>query len=890
MNHQLGLKFKKFDLHIHTPASSDYKDKSATVEQIVDKAIAMGLAGIAITDHQTGKMVDEVMKVGKKKGLVVFPGVEVKATGGQSGVHLNLLFDVDKNSEHIKQFLNTIEVYEQNGVADLISNKSVPDILRALQKFDSTAIVCLAHCHSSQGVTNEMRGEQRSEIFKPEFVCLLAAEANESDFKNEERKTKKTRVIDLFDGHSATLHNKKLGVYQASDSHSIDSIGKSPTYFKVDNDITIEDLRQCFINSDSRIRQIFEFKESSLPSITKLSVNQGFLDEQVFGFHNGLNCILGGKGSGKSLTIEFLRFCLNQPPIDESLRYDHDSKLEVCLKRYGQVSVTIQDESGKEFDIKRDFDPSGGNPLLIVDKSDGQEKSFAIDEIFPVLFLSQNEIVKIAEDRKGGSIRKFIDRFFDFRKYRREIQTLLFDLEQIDQQFAEAIRAHRKGKFAEESINSLNEEIAKLDRLLENEVFEKYKQEETIDTVLKGQISHISSIVSYIKDIGNNFQELISLEKSDLQNSYVKRMLVKFDEASDTTNKGLNSLISELEQIFANAGEIQNEWENKFANTKKIYLDTISEAGADRIAVNRTRQEKHQRLVKEEDVLKLHQRKSGKIREIVDNRDNIIDKLEKVYKDYSNERKQKCKHFTDLSEGSLQVTINEGADSSLFLNNLWKLRTGSHIRSEDIALITENMKPSEFIKLILRYEYKGRTDKKELESISKQSGLKIETVEKLVSHLLINCTLENILQLQYDSVPEDVPKIEYKVSGVFKELNTLSVGQKATSLLLIALSEGTFPIIIDQPEDSLDLRTIWDDVCKKIRGSKDLRQFILTTHNSSVAVASDTDKFTIVVADATKGEILFSGSMNSPDIKNEVIEYLEGGMSTYKLKKSSYNI
>jgi hypothetical protein len=890
MKHQFGLKFRKFDLHIHTPASSDYKDMSATAEEIVDKALAMNLAGIAITDHQTGRWVDDVMTIGKRKGLVVFPGVEIKATGGQSGVHLNILFDVDKNSEHIKQFLNTIEVYEQKGVADLISNKSVPDILRALQKFDSTAIVCLAHCHSSQGVTSEMRGEQRSEIFKPEFVSLLGAEANETDFKNEDRKKKRTRIVDLFDGHSTTLHNKKLGVYQASDSHSLDTIGRTPTYFKVDNNITIEDLRQCFINGDSRIRQVFEFKEFSMPFITSLSVNQGFLDEQIFDFHNGLNCLLGGKGSGKSLTIEFLRFCLNQPPLDEALRYDHDSKLEVCLKPFGQVTVIIQDESGKQFEIKRDYDFGSGNPLLIVDKSDGQEKSFAVEEIFPVLFLSQNEIVKIAEDRTGASTRKFIDRFFDFRKYHREIQTLSFDLQLIDQQFADAIRAHTKGKLAENSINILKEEIDKLDRLLNNEVFEKYKEAEKIDTELQGQINSISSISSFIKTHRNEFQEILSLEESDSQNPLIKRMLAKFNEASNLSITRLDSLIDELEKINIEAGQIQVEWQNKFGIIRKSYLETVSEAGSDQISINRNRQEKMQRLNREEDNLKVHKTKSSKISEIAGGRDKIINKLENVYKDYSNERKQKCQHFTDLSEGSLRVTISEGADTSEFLNNLSKLKTGSHIRVEDIALITENMRPAEFIKPILRFEYTGRKARKELEGISEKSGLKIETVEKLVLHLLNNCTLEDILGLQYDSIPEDVPKIEYKVSGVFKELSTLSVGQKATSFLLIALSEGTFPIVIDQPEDSLDLRTIWDDVCKKIRGAKDLRQFILTTHNSSVAVASDTDKFTIVVADATKGEILFSGSMNSPDIKKEVIDYVEGGMNTYQLKKSNYNI
>ena len=52
-----GLKFKKFDLHVHTPASEDYEDKGVTAENIVDQAIIEGLVGIAITDHQTGDWV-----------------------------------------------------------------------------------------------------------------------------------------------------------------------------------------------------------------------------------------------------------------------------------------------------------------------------------------------------------------------------------------------------------------------------------------------------------------------------------------------------------------------------------------------------------------------------------------------------------------------------------------------------------------------------------------------------------------------------------------------------------------------------------------------------------------------------------------------------------------
>ncbi len=166
----------------------------------------------------------------------------------------------------------------------------------------------------------------------------------------------------------------------------------------------------------------------------------------------------------------------------------------------------------------------------------------------------------------------------------------------------------------------------------------------------------------------------------------------------------------------------------------------------------------------------------------------------------------------------------------------------------------------------------------------------MENIEKLAQHLLDEYDIKEILALLYTSVPKDVPNIKYKVGTEFKSLSDLSVGQKAVALLIIALSDGTFPIVIDQPEDSLDLRSIWDDVCCKLRNAKDQRQFIFTTHNSSVAVASDSDKFTIMQADANHGQILYFGSLNRKDIKKEVIDYLEGGPDTYSRKRQKYGI
>jgi len=46
MSNTVGSKFYKIDFHVHTPCSSDYKDKSAKPEKLVDAAINAGLDAI----------------------------------------------------------------------------------------------------------------------------------------------------------------------------------------------------------------------------------------------------------------------------------------------------------------------------------------------------------------------------------------------------------------------------------------------------------------------------------------------------------------------------------------------------------------------------------------------------------------------------------------------------------------------------------------------------------------------------------------------------------------------------------------------------------------------------------------------------------------------------
>jgi hypothetical protein len=79
-------------------------------------------------------------------------------------------------------------------------------------------------------------------------------------------------------------------------------------------------------------------------------------------------------------------------------------------------------------------------------------------------------------------------------------------------------------------------------------------------------------------------------------------------------------------------------------------------------------------------------------------------------------------------------------------------------------------------------------------------------------------------------------------------------------------------------------------MCKALRAGKERRQFIFTTHNASLAVASDSDKFLVMEGDADRGRVVFSGSMDHGPVSDEVLRYLEGGPETYQMKYRKYDV
>jgi len=173
-------------------------------------------------------------------------------------------------------------------------------------------------------------------------------------------------------------------------------------------------------------------------------------------------------------------------------------------------------------------------------------------------------------------------------------------------------------------------------------------------------------------------------------------------------------------------------------------------------------------------------------------------------------------------------------------------------------------------------------------------------------------------------------KSEYNLTGVLQELLTnalylnydlklsgdsfsiMSPGKRALALLriIVELDTSQHPIILDQPEDDLDNRSIYDGLATYLKNKKQFRQIIVVTHNPNVVVGADSEY--VIVANQTgqesnqdnrdfRFEYVFGGLENSfreddnqwvlekQGIKEHVCDILDGGEEAFLRREKLYS-
>lgn len=134
------------------------------------------------------------------------------------------------------------------------------------------------------------------------------------------------------------------------------------------------------------------------------------------------------------------------------------------------------------------------------------------------------------------------------------------------------------------------------------------------------------------------------------------------------------------------------------------------------------------------------------------------------------------------------------------------------------------------------------------------------------------------------------PKYNLKVDD--KDLIELSPGERGGLLLIfyLMLDKRDIPLIIDQPEDNLDNKSVYQILVKFLKKAKKRRQIIMVTHNPNLAVVADAEQIIHVSINKKNGnEFSFnSGSIENPDINKLVVDILEGTMPAFDNRRLKY--
>lgn len=153
--------------------------------------------------------------------------------------------------------------------------------------------------------------------------------------------------------------------------------------------------------------------------------------------------------------------------------------------------------------------------------------------------------------------------------------------------------------------------------------------------------------------------------------------------------------------------------------------------------------------------------------------------------------------------------------------------------------------------------------------------------------------------------------IGYNVTYQRDSFASMSEGKKAFVVLklLLDFSKKECPILLDQPEDSLDNRAIYKELVEYIKAKKKTRQIIIVTHNPNLVVGADSENVIVANQDGSnsknkdgikfqyingslenskKRDINIETVLDSQGIREHVCDILEGGDDAFKKREAKY--
>ena len=905
-----GARWFKTDLHIHTiddfpggraklPAGISKLPESeseleAYARQFLQSAVDRGVRVLGLTPHSPrigtdtgasavwtiveewnrGNDIDGVPF--REKLYAVFPGFEPSLKQGKAGLHLLFLFDPEiGRNNYLKAFDLTM-----GGVAPWrnkelqISSKSADEVFPELREFHSqecligqdgrcqwSYITLAPHIDNDKGLLGALNAQVLKNFSHEEVTGLELGDEKlpEDTLKNRDWLPKGMEAY-----HQAFFHG--------SDAYSVDEIGNRHTWLKLASP-RIEALRQAFIASDSRIRIGYERDESNalieIANPPDVTVNErpwlksvtvtgkasffGTQDYRKLGIRFDLSpdltCIIGGSMTGKSTFLDGLRVHIKAPmPNDDSI--------------------------GQQVNARARLRFLGGSPMVGLE-CPGQDPTASHYERWPAVFFAQNELQRLAQESEA--VEELLARLVPTEMegiHKRRAKLISLDKElsravqrlgKLDDDLAEAEQALERTKkasaqlaaFSQAGVEKLHQasrdlrrwqeaaEIStdlevNLSRLLNSmEAFEIPEIDEQLAVVLQGMEANLPR--ESLQAHWNKIREQLLSGKSEIEDWNLRTKLIV-----DRLEVQEQKVRTEVDRALAALGLDGARIEEFKALNRQASLFESYKANLEQV-----RAELHSG--DQSFGLQLEERQR-----IVDLQRAAFDRVIAAIR-FDFEGRISARRVDDGSHQPLERFLKKLSKRGItrWWNELEDLRRPTpaelleHLKNDTL----NEVDMSDAVQRTFR-EQLTRTRRRALASI------------RCSDHYLLELRLED---------------------GNHRRLDDLSGGQRV-SLLLSLLLETTDerPLVIDQPEDELDNRFLFDTVLPALKRLKGRRQIIVATHNANIVVNGDADQVIQLEATANKGRIACAGAIEDPNVRDAIVRTVDGGDEAFRLRRLKY--
>lgn len=834
-----GSEWRKWDLHLHTASSYDYKYKAGDSDEIlIDKLTENNIEGVVITDHFVidKNRIENLKRIAeeKKTKIKFFPGVELRTDKGDTNIHIILIFS---NETDIDTLSKDFEYFKRNTSKANDSETTIywdyNDIVKFAQ--ERNGLISIHAGHKSNGIDERITNKlEHNQAIKIEY----------------------SKTVDIFEMGKV----KDLEGYK---NHVFPKIGRRPLIISSDNhdprcydnnkclwiksDLTFEGLKQIIYEPDERIKY---GKSNPNDKLDYLLIDYlEYDDNKKIFFNSGLNTIIGGRSTGKSTLLNSIAKYQNNPNSKE----DH---------------YTL--------------------PNVKVIWRDGQ-----LDAAREVEFIPQEFMINISKNTKD--LNNLLHKIIKEK-----------DMTKEEDKYKENVNEVR------ENINRyLNEYFSKIDLI--NEISKPEGDREGITKSIEELNKKINLIRlnSQFDEKENNLYQEKCLELANLQEdlqkneSESKNLLILRDKPL-TVNINLENISDENKQLLntklsAIVSQLNNEWEhsinevinevNHNITNLKNNINTV-EASEIYIKGNELK-DKNTELSELETKLSLEKQKLN----VIENYEQKIMNLKEQIKHYSiNIVKEFIKYKDEISLLEKTFNINEN-ELSIKINPVL-----TDFSKKIDYLNARNKNSNDFVEKF-----------KNIMINNNNEGMKKELLEIFNNNDLVfnrNKTLKDFIN---DIFSSNWFTYDYIITYQKDEFKNMSQGKKSFVILklLLEFSDNKKPVLIDQPEDSLDNRAIYHELRNYILKTKKQRQVIIVTHNANVVVGADAEN--IIIAnqhnekeknrDSVKFQYV-NGSLENTKPKDEKCEYilesqgirehifdiLKGGTEAFVKREQKYNV